>query len=319
MRKDRVLARPKRPKHGPLFTSKWLYSQGRWVLKMNEDGRREFDRVMAAYHGNPLYVLSLVDRGLMERAGKHRDQEAMKHAAGLGLLSAVRCWRPDGGGKLETLMAFHVRVAVRNELDGRDYRSRGRNMLSLDEMTGEDGDSSLLEFMGVSTDDTANDTRERWEALQEHLKKLNPRYRYILVERFAKGRTMESLAQELGVVRERIRQISLKAVAAVRCYAGLGSKDEVNGRVAKLNRCEDPAIDLAKNLRRQRIELLTEAIRKQPGQTVAELAYSTGLPEIFIHNVVKRGLAADPPKFRAEGESGKFSKNPRRWFVIEQV
>lgn len=318
MRKQKLLMRPKRPKHGPLFTSNWLYSQRRWVLRMNDRGQAEFDRIMANFDNQPIRILSTVSHSLFVRASRHHDREAVSQAALDGLLAAVRCWTPEGGGAVETLMGFHVRQRVRIELRGGDgFRSRTA-MHSLDATTGDDGQCLHSLVPDRRPDDETAELNERWAKMQEHLGKIDPRHRDVLLQRFFHERTLEDIAAEMGITRERVRQIQTQAIASVRFQAGMGAKDEVGGKAVKIFRVADPAILTVRNIRRQRERRVIEELRTRPGQTLAEIAHATGLPETYLVNRLKRWATASPPVCRAEGESRKFSSNPRRWYLATE-
>lgn len=99
------------------------------------------------------------------------------------------------------------------------------NPSSLDIPVGEDGDSQLLDILNVSN---ANDvyetveTKMRMENIQNILKILTERERFIIQKRFGLcddiNKTLEEIGNELGVTRERIRQIEARALNKLRKY-----------------------------------------------------------------------------------------------------
>lgn len=94
---------------------------------------------------------------------------------------------------------------------------------SLDIPVGEDGDSVLLDFIPADEEDTADQLLMK-DLLREEIEKvlhtLNPREEQIIRMRFGLDdgvqRTLEEIAKEFDITRERIRQIETKALRKMR-------------------------------------------------------------------------------------------------------
>lgn len=319
-RKDRTISRPKRPNHGPLFTSVWLYSRKEWVVRMNDRGRAEFDRMMARYSNKPHLVLAAVAPGLFRRASAHHDPDAIAQAAILGLMDAVRCWKPEGGASLDTVMGFHIRQKVNLELRGK--RTDPCHTLSLDRLAYvDDGDlngvtvSSMVADLSTPPADHEAETADEVSQMEDLLRYLTPVYRRVLVGRFVEGMTLDEVGEELGVTRERVRQIQVKAVEAVRKKAG---DENANGQVFTIRRQDDPRLQIVKRVQDERLEKVRRFLLDNPGRTLAEVVSGTGLPETVASNLLRKGARRVVPIFRCEGASQRFSRNPIRWFSVVQ-
>jgi RNA polymerase primary sigma factor len=99
--------------------------------------------------------------------------------------------------------------------------------LSLDSTMGEDGDSSLADFIGdsstASPEGQAELKAER-VALRRMLKDLNERDRGVIEMRYGlageQPATLEDVGRAFGITRERVRQIEAKAMARLRSQNG---------------------------------------------------------------------------------------------------
>ena len=99
--------------------------------------------------------------------------------------------------------------------------------LSLDSTMGEDGDSSLADFIGdvsaVSPERAAEFIADQ-SALRGMLDELNERDRGVLEMRYGMGgeqpATLEDVGKAFGITRERVRQIEAKAMARLRSQIG---------------------------------------------------------------------------------------------------
>jgi RNA polymerase sigma factor (sigma-70 family) len=98
----------------------------------------------------------------------------------------------------------------------------GRVAASIDDRLSDDGDATLGDVAAVADDDPAADAMaESMRAeVQRGLSVLDERERRILILRFGldrgEGRTLEEVAEEFGLTRERIRQIESKAMSKLR-------------------------------------------------------------------------------------------------------
>jgi DNA-directed RNA polymerase sigma subunit (sigma70/sigma32) len=106
----------------------------------------------------------------------------------------------------------------------RDLVKWGRKALSLHMLVGDESDSELMDLI---QDDDAPDAKEHYrkhrlrEGLQELMgARLRPREREVLGLRYGltdhQSRTLEQVAETLGVTRERVRQIEKRALRRLR-------------------------------------------------------------------------------------------------------
>lgn len=102
-----------------------------------------------------------------------------------------------------------------------------RNPVSLETPVGEDGDSSLEDFVEDQKEETpeeAVDSLIRKEEVEQLLEHLSEKERQVIRLRFGladgKVRTLEEVGKELDVTRERIRQIEERAMQKMRSAAG---------------------------------------------------------------------------------------------------
>lgn len=312
----KIKARPPRPNHGPLFSSRWIFSQRRWAMWMNDRGRAEYDKFMAAFDGRPVKILVGKFKSLHRRAGKCRDRDAIHQAAMVGLLHAVRCWKPDGGAALNTTAIFHIAQQVSRELNGGvDQRARLRN-LSLHELGPEAGFGLLDTLAAEQPDPEATDSDEV-TALGTLLSRIPERERDILIDRFSNGRSLDAIGQQMGLSKERIRQLQKRAISRVRRLAKASGNLVVESAEEK-KASRGGRSSEADNIRRIRTANVRNALARTPGLTVYQIAEETLLPEYVVANILKSGRRADPPAFRSEGEARRFSTTPVRWFLTDQ-
>jgi RNA polymerase primary sigma factor len=104
-----------------------------------------------------------------------------------------------------------------------DLVSSFQETLSLDAMVGEEQDGSLLE---MTTDPSVTSPEQDVlaglysQTIHRHIAELHPRERLVLEGRFGlhgrSTRTLEDIAGELRISRERVRQIELRAINRLR-------------------------------------------------------------------------------------------------------
>lgn len=122
----------------------------------------------------------------------------------------------------------HVKLS---EKDYKLYKTFDKNVASLNTTIGEDGDSELMDF--ISSDDSPDPVYEEAknillsDTVREVLEKLDKREGYIIQERFGlNGRTpktLEEIGYDLGLTRERVRQIESVAMKKLRTSAKASS------------------------------------------------------------------------------------------------
>ncbi len=121
-----------------------------------------------------------------------------------------------------------ARIAAELKVPARDVETMENRLggadRSLDAPVGEEGDETWVHFLAdqrPSPEDNAmehldGDERARW--IREALAELPAREEKIIRDRLLKdeGRTLESLGQELGVSKERVRQLEARALTKLR-------------------------------------------------------------------------------------------------------
>ena len=121
-------------------------------------------------------------------------------------------------------------AAAKMEVESREVEAlmpmlRGQDM-SLDTPMSDDGDMSLIELLEDEADRTeesvamADTSRARSRWLNMALRDLRDRDAYIVRRRYLgeKKETLSAIANELGVTKERVRQLEVRALAQVRSY-----------------------------------------------------------------------------------------------------
>ncbi len=133
--------------------------------------------------------------------------------ASLSFLLALRQWTPEGGANVRTFASNYLwwRRAYLKKLQSRQVRT-----VSIETPIDEDG-TSLRDVLGspATQEDEAIRAQELRSAKAE-IAKLPPRTQKLLRLRFEKGWTLARIGKQLGLSRERIRQIEAAALDTVR-------------------------------------------------------------------------------------------------------
>jgi RNA polymerase sigma factor (sigma-70 family) len=116
----------------------------------------------------------------------------------------------------------------------REIRQASRDLVSLDLPVGEDGSTTLgalvVDAEAVGPEDVVTE-RGVTDALREALQALQPRDREILERRYGlagnEPQTLEQIGRHLGLTRERIRQIELRALGRLASSPRAGLVDAV--------------------------------------------------------------------------------------------
>lgn len=308
------LKRPKRPNHGPYYQSYWSPSRKKWVMRMTDEGRAMFDKIMSDYDGDPIRSISTKYRGLYRVATRGINRERAFHAAIVGVVQAIRCWKPGFETDVKTLLLSHVVQCVQIELFG--DRNRGTSVIATS--ASGDGDTDGDEFLlaravaAPEADDSRADADDL-QRLHNLLRHLPPRSQAILLAKFS-GQTLDSIAREYGVVRERVRQIVSSSINKLRRLAG-----QPEGHVTtKTTLPPTPKAHVLRELVRQRMEAVKTLLEQHPhGLTAYEISQELNMAQSKVRNILNAGAKAQKPIFRYVGDRQRFSKNPVHWFVVE--
>jgi RNA polymerase primary sigma factor len=150
----------------------------------------------------------------------------------IGLMRGIELFDPAFGCQPSTYLTIWIRQAIRRALHNKNREIRlpcheiqrrlqaksltAERLLPLDTPRGESG--ATLRDTLASEADVGEETHERLIAqrLELAIEALeNDRHRFVLRQR-AQGRTLSDIGDELGVCRERTRQIEKQAIALVR-------------------------------------------------------------------------------------------------------
>lgn len=175
----------------------------------------EASEIQAAQNGDNRAMTALLRRhaGLLcmwSRARPGEQEDALQEAA-IAFIGAVRCFDPSRGVKLITYASFRVRARVEREI----RRRRGAACVPVN-ATGEAAD--LARSAGADLDACPRDASDE-PGPEELLSRAEvrravaslPQRERIVVQRRMQGETLETIAADFGVTRERVRQIENKA------------------------------------------------------------------------------------------------------------
>lgn len=317
-----VVKHPARPNHGPLFSSYWSHSRKRWVCKMNEKGQAAFDKFMADFGGEPIKILSTGRfRGLFLEAVRGRHKDLCHQASFVGLLHAVRCWKPDGGAELGTVAMYHIAQQVQIASTGELRRSRSVGAVSIQRPSEDVGgllDTIPAKATAVEEDAGLGELRDRLAQLWEFL---TPNERRAIEAVNCRGLTLQQAGEEIGVTRERVRQLCQNGLRRLRLHAGVLEGDGPKVSLSKLRKvgaAGDEQAPVYANLKAIRTQAVADALRGHPhGLTVQQLANAVGLSDFAVRQVLKTGRRDGQPLFRSEGGGKRFGTDPARWFLAE--
>ena len=143
----------------------------------------------------------------------------------IGLLSKMerkRCEMSVATGRDPTSEELALALGMKAE-DTRSLRVVGRQPVSLHEPVGGDGERALEDFLsdgGTPTPGEHADQRLLRERINEVLRSLAPREREVIELRFGlrdgHPRTLDEVAKQYGITRERIRQIEARGLLKLR-------------------------------------------------------------------------------------------------------
>ncbi len=137
----------------------------------------------------------------------------------MGQLAVWKCtipYREDGGASFKTYA--YITLVHRYELLRRTGRAIKRKGLvySLDDTNEESGEPRHQHATDEQSQDAIFEQGEGRSLLQGVMGRLTQRQRYVIEQRFVEERTLEDIAGDWGVSRERVRQIEKIAVGKLR-------------------------------------------------------------------------------------------------------
>lgn len=181
---------------------------------------REAEAEMSEARGQVLEEnLGLVGMMIRRYHSDSDDTQDLKHEGVLGLIDALRRFDPIRGTRFSTYAAYWIRHALRRGQLRLDQTirvpesaiARGKSLYASEPATPL---SSTPRF-----DANLDDARYLGD-LPGALSGLSERERWIIAHRFGIGdrpvRTLRELGRELGVSRERVRQIEMRALSRIR-------------------------------------------------------------------------------------------------------
>lgn len=175
----------------------------------------------ALVEANQGLVISIVKK----YANGYVPIEDLIQEGNLGLIVAAERFDPERGWQFSTYAVWWIRDYVGRAT--RDVTMNGGQLQSLDLPVGEDGDSTLVDFIpdenAVSPCELAEEN-ELKELVTEMVSCLKPRERRVIELRFGLNGThehsLEETGETLGISKERVRQIEVKALGRLRKLAG---------------------------------------------------------------------------------------------------
>jgi len=145
---------------------------------------------------------------------KSFELDDVRSIADFALYRASVKYDPMSGNKFSTLAVTYMKNAINNALLGDDFC-----FASLDKAFSDNEDGNLLSIQEdpnvVQSFESASDS-ERNILLKKALAKLDKREKYIVEKRFGLGENeeaiLEEIGNELGITRERVRQLEARAL-----------------------------------------------------------------------------------------------------------
>ncbi len=158
---------------------------------------------------------ALADHGRMVRVPSH-------HAGTLAAIDRVRGELTARHGREPTEQEMSKALGIRLE-DLKALNAVGRPPMSLHEPLGSDEEGTWAHFLHDAATDTPGEAADRHllkERIDEVLRCLPPRDRQVIEMRFGlregHPHTLDEVAQTLGITRERVRQIEMRALLKLR-------------------------------------------------------------------------------------------------------
>lgn len=167
--------------------------------------------------------LGLVQSRASRYVGCGVDFKDLVQEGCLGLLKAIRNWRPDGGASLGTYARRWIDVEIRRAVGtdrGGHLRPRpiGESLDAPPDHKGERARTlhEVLPDTSTPSPEEVAIRRERLNKLRSVLDRLSSKERDVVVGHVVNEKTLQETGERLGVTRERARQIELKALGRMK-------------------------------------------------------------------------------------------------------
>ena len=196
----RGITAKRRPKHGPLATVE--FTGGRWVRVLTPEGKALAAAHLAAYP-RPANILGKKFPGLLRRAIAEFGEEEVQQAAAVGVANAAGIFDPGRGLQFATLALPHVRAMV-----GRMLEKRAGNPHEVRHLDPTSESAAGWDSVPAPAPGPDPYQPDEWDRL---LAPLHPRSRAVVLMVLAEGLTLDQAGARLGVTRERVRQLYMKA------------------------------------------------------------------------------------------------------------
>lgn len=211
--------------------------------RWREDGSQESREIL--FRSVAPFMITVVFK-FCRRYGKLSEMEEYESLASEGVLKAMDRWDAGHNNRLSTFCGWHMWQAMQrglashqlipipapllsrsNDPKGKKYRAKYaaqaaavKHIRSLSKRNnGEGGDAGWARSRESDPAELLMDGDEYDRQLidaMELLEELPDRLRRVMVGRIFEGKTLKAIGKELGLTRERVRQLELKAVQILR-------------------------------------------------------------------------------------------------------
>lgn len=158
----------------------------------------------------------------------HADTMELQQIGTLAAMKSAKRWRSDRGASFYTYSHREIRQAIMRHasagampvhIPDAKRRAGGFSAVSIDAPVGDDPDGATWGDLNLSTDETTTDEIDgetRAAALLKVIKRLPKREREILRARFFDNRTLDAIAIDMGVSRQRVNQMEAAILRKLR-------------------------------------------------------------------------------------------------------
>ena len=156
-------------------------------------------------------VYSIATQKRLKHNLGHAVFDDITQAGFLGLMRAAQKFDPTRGNKFSTVAMIWIKSKISHELRRRPVGNS--HDMKLATMISIDAHPSTIDFCGVA--EGGQRLIDAEIDAEDLLQSLNPR-ELICVRGFMEGRTLENIGEELGIHRERVRQIREASIVKLR-------------------------------------------------------------------------------------------------------